>query len=300
MGYRFDVLINQGHGQGKEFNRGYIGPKYKNEGDSNFVFGWKLAPALEKYGMKVGLTRFNSYENPDLDVRGRMGKGCRLLISCHTNAGSGQGRGTEAWVDVNKGDDTLARNIVNSTCKALGTVNRGVRKRYLAGTKDDWYAVLRYNEAEDGLLLESAFHDKADDIEKYETNIDKAVEAVAYEIAKFYGFVKQNQTIKSTNVVKKESEDVKVANIKDLRAIGAPTWSEKANGVLATKGENLVSVQDTFLWQGATWDDSHKQEMRKLPKGTKIEVVDMSYRRAYLYVKCSDGVHGYVYVRHFR
>lgn len=177
------ILLDPGHGQGVNFKRGYVGAKWKNEGDGNFYFSLILSRELKKRGFVVGTTRSSIGQNPGLSQRGNMARGYDLFISLHTNAGGGHG--VEIYDDVSRSCYRLASNLCVTISKTLNIYNRGVKKRYYRG--GNWYGVLASNKARAGMLIEHCFHDNAGDIKKYEANADRLASAMADTIASYYG-----------------------------------------------------------------------------------------------------------------
>lgn len=188
------ILLDPGHGAGKDFNRGYVGAKWKNEGDGNFYFSLILSRELKKRGFIVGTTRSRIGQNPGLSQRGNMARGYDLFISLHTNAGGGHG--VEIYDDVSRSCYKLASNLCVTISKTLNVYNRGVKKRYYRG--GNWYGVLASNKARAGMLIEHCFHDNAGDIKKYEANAERLASAMADTIARYYG-MKQLGTTNTIN-----------------------------------------------------------------------------------------------------
>lgn len=188
------ILLDQGHGAGKDFNRGYLsGTKWKNEGDGNFYFGEILQKALEKYeGVQIFKTRNKISDNPSFKTRGNLGKGKDLFISLHTNAFNSTATGTEAYLDVGKGNSPseLAEKICKTISKTLNIPVRGVFKKYHNG--GNYYAVLRHNLASKGMLLETCFHTNRNDVTAYEEKANILADNIAKTIADYYGLKRKD------------------------------------------------------------------------------------------------------------
>lgn len=197
------VSHDYGHGSGSTHNRGYKGPKWKNEGDANFYFGEMLTKELRKYdGVTVITPRARIGDNPTWKARGNSGQGADLFLSSHTNAAGVNATGTEIFVDVGKGN--APTELANKLCKAisgeLGIPNRGVKRRYYNG--GNYYAVLRHNLAKEGMLIEYCFHTNYKEIVNYENKANELAKLVAKTIAEHYGLVKL-----SNNVIEENGDD---------------------------------------------------------------------------------------------
>ena len=189
------ILLDAGHGAGSIFNRGFKqvdNLPYCNEGDCNFIYAKNyLKPALEKYGIYVGLTRNDIKENPSLKARGEMGKDYDLLLSCHTNAANGVARGVEVWDSINPVESCkkLGDSICAAISKTLNTPNRGTKYRK-DGRGRNYYGILRYGAAKKNMIIEHVFHDNLQDATIYRKNLDKVANVVAYAIAGYFGLNK--------------------------------------------------------------------------------------------------------------
>lgn len=188
------IMLDPGHGAGREHNRGFVqidNLPYCNEGDCNFIYCRDhLKPALEAYGIEVGLTRKKIIDNPSLETRGRMADGYDLLISCHSNAFNSRATGVEIWDSTNPAESikNLTDKITEAISKELGIKNRGTKYRKYAGV--NYYGILRNGQAKHNFIIEHCFHDNPSDAKKYRTNLDGTAEAVAGAIAEFYGIEK--------------------------------------------------------------------------------------------------------------
>ena len=189
------ILLDPGHGAGARHNRGYVGPKWKNEGDGNYHYSLLLAKELRAYGIEVATTRDNIYKDPSLQARGTMGSGFDLFISLHTNAFKGQTSGVEIYEDVNNRATSLATALTNTISSTLDIPNRGVKYRYYGDNnsgvnpKSNYYGVLRANGAKAGMLIEHCYHDYESDVLKYEARADQLAKNMARTIAKYFGLI---------------------------------------------------------------------------------------------------------------
>ena len=186
---KIKILLDPGHGAGATHNRGYVGAKWKNEGDGNYYFSLLLKKELESYGIEVGTTRSAISNDPSLDSRGAKGAGYDLLLSLHTNAANGTAKGVEIYNDVTRSSGSALAGKLNSTISStLNTTNRGVKQRYYSSeSQENYYGVLRANKAKAGMLIEHCFHDNMDDVTTYENNAEILAKNMAKTIAQYYG-----------------------------------------------------------------------------------------------------------------
>lgn len=185
------IMLDPGHGAGREHNRGFVqidNLPYCNEGDCNFIYCRDhLKPALEAYGIEVGMTRKKLIDNPSLETRGRMADGYDLLISCHSNAfNGGRATGVEIWDSTNPAESIrgLTNKITAAISRELNIDNRGTKYRKYAGM--NYYGILRNGLAKHNFIIEHCFHDNPGDARKYRKNLDGTAKAVAGAIAEFY------------------------------------------------------------------------------------------------------------------
>ena len=185
------VMLDPGHGAGKEHNRGSV---IGHEGENNWHYSWHLKSALERYGCTVSVTRPKMTDNPTLAQRGGMAKGYDLMLSLHSNAmpsnspSSGRVRGIEVWDDTNAdySNKELAHAICEKVSKRFSIPNRGVKYR-----KDtdglNWYGVLRSSFAKSNMLIEHVFHDNHADCSIYVNQRAEMARMVAEAVAEVYG-----------------------------------------------------------------------------------------------------------------
>lgn len=207
------IMLDPGHGAGKAHNRGYVGSRWKNEGDGNYCFSLLLKKELESYGIVVGTTRNNINDNPSLNARGTKGAGYDLFLSLHTNAANGTAQGVEIYNDVTRtSGKVLAEKLTSTISNTLNITNRGVKYRYSGSY--NWYGVLGANKAKAGMLIEHCFHDNKNDVKKYEDNAEKLAENMAMVIANNYGLSKSG--VSGTNPIeppnKKEDDNMDCSN----------------------------------------------------------------------------------------
>ena len=237
------IMLDPGHGAGREHNRGFVqidNLPYCNEGDCNYVYCRDhLKPALEAYGIEVGMTRKKLIDNPSLEVRGRMARGYDLLISCHSNACGGRATGVEIWDSTNPAESikNLTDKITAAISKELDIPNRGTKYRKYAGV--NYYGILRNGMAKHNFIIEHCFHDNPGDARKYRKNLGGTAKAVAGAIAEFYGLEKIKEEKPECPYQKEEGE-------KDINTPARPKEEaisrfESTNGLdmIITKPENI-------------------------------------------------------------
>ncbi len=188
------VLLNAGHGTGKDHNRGGV---CYNEGDNNYHYSLVLKEELEKYeDIQVDLVRNRITDNPSLTERSAMGKGYDLYFSIHSNAcGDNSVRGTEVWDSVEGANKVLAKAICDTTANLFGHNNRGVK--YKEGqTGYNWYGELRFNQAKSAMIVEHGFHTNVQDCNYFKNNHKVIAQEQAKVIAQYYGLKRKVEDVK--------------------------------------------------------------------------------------------------------
>ncbi len=167
------ICIDPGHGVNA--NKGICTGYYESNG--NFALANILSEMLEEYGFTVVKTKNNLEENPSLEKRGDMAKGCKLFLSLHSDAASNKSASYVTVIRSLKRPNSynlgtlLATNIEKlmkrdvkeiTLSKYQGSIN-GVWTRLYPNTVDtDYYSVIRnaakYTECEDIFLLECGHH----------------------------------------------------------------------------------------------------------------------------------------------
>ena len=261
------IMLDPGHGAGNRYNRGFKqvdNLPYCNEGDCNYVYCRDyLKPALEAYGIEVGMTRKDIKDDPSLAERGRMGKGYDLLISCHSNAANGLASGVEIWDSTNTRESIkpLTDKICISISKALGIPNRGTRYRKQAnGT--NYYGVLRSGLAKHNFIIEHCFHDNWNDVIKYRKSLSIVADATAKTIADYFKLTDFIPTIvkhlpKTTTIL---------PSITIAQAILESDWGRSE---LAQKAYNFFGIKASKEWSGKVYT---KSTWEQRADGVKYEI----------------------------
>ena len=178
------VFIGAGHG-GKD--SGAIGRDGLKEKDLNLSIARACGAALERYGVKVLLSRTKDEADPvDQEVKECNAFAPDLAVDIHNNAGGGDG--AEAFHSRVGGlGKTAAENIL-AEIAALGQRIRGAKTR-LNASGSDYYAFIRDTKAH-AVIVECAFVDSAD-IALIDTEAEriKVGEAIARGILRTLGIV---------------------------------------------------------------------------------------------------------------
>lgn len=186
------ILLAQGHGAGKEHNRGGL---YFNEGDNNYYYSLELKKELETYeNIQVDLLRKKITDNPNIYERAKTGQGYDLYYAIHSNATKdSKVRGTEVWDSIEIPNYGLAKAICDATANLFNHHNRGVK--YKEGQKGyNWYGELRFNKAKSAMIVENGFHTNHDDCLFFKNNHRQIAKVQARAIASFYGLKKKSTT----------------------------------------------------------------------------------------------------------
>ncbi len=167
------ICIDAGHGVNA--NRGVCTGYYESNG--NFALANLVSEELEKSGFIVIKTKTNLQEDPSLEARGNMAKGCQLFLSLHSDAASNQNVSYVTAIRSIKRPDSytlgalLAGNIETlmkkdlpdiSLSKYAGAIDGVWTRKYPSKANTDYYSVIRnaakYSECKDIFLLECGHH----------------------------------------------------------------------------------------------------------------------------------------------
>lgn len=178
------ICIDPGHGGTDRANRG---PTGYIEADGVLEISKYLKGFMVAVGWDVKLTREDD-SFIAIRERARIAAkwGADVFISEHTNACNTKARGTEVFSSVDLQDDVLADNISAAIAKALGIPDRGGKKwESKIHPGEDFLGVI--DEAQDlGIkhvfLVETAFHDNAEDEAILKVPINKMKSAIAQGI----------------------------------------------------------------------------------------------------------------------
>lgn len=200
------VCLDAGH-YGK-YNRSPVVPEYY-ESDMNWKLQNLLKAELEKYGVKVIITRADKNKDLALESRGKASKDADLFISLHSNATSAE---TTKYVvamyqvDDNCGEmDEQSKAFAAKIAKTVGEVmglpyqtwtTKSSSDRDGNGYKDDYYGVLRgaHTVHTPSVIIEHGFHTNTATAKwlLVEANLKKLAVAEAKTIAEWFD-VKQKE-----------------------------------------------------------------------------------------------------------
>lgn len=187
-----NLVFDAGHGQGQAHNRGYVGKRWKNEGDGNYYFSNLVRDRVNSYdGIHVWRTRPNIKQNPSLSDRAKYMGDKRGFFSWHTNAfRRNQASGVEIFfwnqAKLRQGRN-LGNRILNVISKTLKIPNRGLKTYPFAVLNTD------HNQARESMLIEVCFHDNEQDVSKYEAQAEDLAVKLADEIVTYYGIKKKSE-----------------------------------------------------------------------------------------------------------
>jgi len=118
------IAIDAGHGKGGD--PGAIGPYGTKEADITQALALKLGNFIIALGHEAILCDRSLYASERAQEASR--KGCGILISLHTNAGSASAQGIEAWfAHGNEEGRRMASAILGVLTAETGAVSRGIK-----------------------------------------------------------------------------------------------------------------------------------------------------------------------------
>ncbi len=187
------ICIDAGHGEG--YNPSPALPAYR-EGTRMFVLQRYLAQELKRYGFEVLCTRKTLQDDPDLSERGRMSKGCDLLLSLHSNAVGPQTNEAVDYVrvyyPVSETGKDLAGEMADLIAAVMGTKQAPQHlTRWNSAHNADYYGIIRHAVAvgTPALLLEHSFHTNSRSTAWLleDENLHRLAAAEAALLAEYYG-----------------------------------------------------------------------------------------------------------------
>lgn len=187
------ICIDAGHGFGQ--NQSPAVAEYY-EGNRMFALQGFLRAALEDYGFEVVCTRQSVRDNPTLYERALCGRGCKLLVSLHSDAVGSAANETVDRVGVFRSINgemrPLAEELAEVVSFVMGTKQASrVQTRANSAGDADYYGILRHSVAlgTPALLIEHSFHTNAR-IARWllrDENLCTLAEAEAACIAEYFG-----------------------------------------------------------------------------------------------------------------
>jgi len=152
------IGIDPGHG--KDGDPGAVGPSGLKESDVTLALAVQLGNFLLALGEEALICDRNLYSSERGAQASR--EGCDILISLHTNSGSPQAKGIEAWfAHGNEEGKRLAGSVLGVLVSETGAVSRGIKddEDWRPGNDPTWkggMGVLRSFRGP-GVLLEIIF-----------------------------------------------------------------------------------------------------------------------------------------------
>ena len=199
-----NMMIDPGHDRGK-YNQSPVVPEYW-EGERMWALAQRLRAALETRGIGTGCTKSRCDQAVNVLARGRMAKGYDSLLSLHSNAYADPAVDRPVGIcqvddncgPIDEASKALARRLSKAVERVMGT--RGQAEVYSRkssadrdgdGYQDDWYGVLRgaHEVGVPAVILENGFHTNPEAAAwlLVDANLDKLAEALADELADYYG-----------------------------------------------------------------------------------------------------------------
>lgn len=221
------IMLDAGH-YGK-YNQSPAVKEYY-ESDFSFKFCQLLKAELEKYGIKVGLTREEQGKDLGLIERGRKSKGYDLFLSIHSNAvGSIVNEAVDYPVAITMADndstdiDEISKEIGERLSKCVEEI-MGTKQKARTNTRksandrdknglydDEYYGVLQGAKiiGVPGIILEHSFHTntRATEWLLNADNLAKMAEKEAEVLADYFGMKKKNTEVAEWYRVRKTWED---------------------------------------------------------------------------------------------
>lgn len=245
--------IDAGH-YGK-YNRSPVVPEYY-ESDMNWKLHLKLKTELEKYnGVEVMTTREDKDKDLEPTARGKMSKGCDLLLSLHSNGASREDADhvvifvplEDKSTDIDEKSRALANKLAPMITDLMGVKERNYRVASVKSSydrngdgilNDNYYGVLHGARMVEtpALIVEHSFHTNKRSAEwlLVDANLSKLAKEEAKIIAEHYGLSLKGD-VNGDGVV--DSVDVTAVN-EVLAGIKEPSKASDVNG------DGIINVSD--------------------------------------------------------
>lgn len=186
---KIKICLDAGH-YGK-YNQSPAVPKYY-ESDMAWKLHLKLKACLEEFGIEVVTTRTSQKQNLGLTTRGKIAKGCNLLLSIHSNAATKESTDYPiAFIPINGSANELGEQLAKCVEQVMGTKQSG-RAESKKSEKGNWdyYSVINgaASIGVPGIILEHSFHTntRATKWLMEDSNLDKLAKAEAKVIAEYF------------------------------------------------------------------------------------------------------------------
>ncbi len=183
ISYDLTVCIDAGHGAQ---DSGCVNAdSTRLEKNDNLAISLRLRDELEKYGVKVIMTRQDdSFLELEQRVETANANNCDLFVCMHRNAYTGSMNGTEIWVSNArpKEDTVLAQNILSAVEKVGINNNRGVCYGYVGDENVNYY--VNSHTKMPSCLVELGFLTDESDNKLFDEHIDDYSKAIADAVIK--------------------------------------------------------------------------------------------------------------------
>lgn len=251
------ILLSAGHGG---TDSGSIGADKGKEKDRTINLANKVASYLRNVGHTVTV---NTEKTASAGWRFKNRAGYDFALSIHFNAYNGTATGTECWY---KGTQKKASALSSAVANVLGIKNRGAK-----ATTTLYMMNIGFDN-----LIEVCFHDNANDLNKYNANIDKVAKAIADTIngGSIGSSTSSNTSNSSTNTgsyngnsivdyLKSTGQDSSFSNRKKLA---------QANGISNYTGTAAQNIQLLNILRSGSTSNSNSYYVKY--NGSSTSIVD--------------------------
>lgn len=186
------ICLDAGHDG--QYNRSSVLPAYY-ESDFNWKLHLKLKKELEAYGIQVITTRANQNVEMGTKSRGRLGQGCTLLLSIHSNAADRESADYPlVIVPISGAGDAIGKKLAACVKEVMETKEPADMWNKKSDSGNDWYGVINgaAQVGVPGIIIEHSFYTNKRMAEwmMVDSNLDKLAKAEADVIAAHYGISK--------------------------------------------------------------------------------------------------------------
>ena len=274
------VCLDAGH-YGK-YNRSPAVLEYY-ESDMNWKLHLLLKVELERYGIKVTLTRSDKDKDLALYNRGAASKDCDLFLSIHSNAVGDDVNESVDYVVVHVQLDGKGNTLGNALAQAIAAAMDTKQTAYIntrKGNNGEYYGVLRGAAAVGtiGMILEHSFHTNTRSTKWLleESNLEKLAVVEAAEIAAWFGVEKEKPAQTPATAwyrIRKSWDDadsqiaayVNLDYAKSACPVGYSVYDSEGKAVYTRAASTPASNSFTLTLQ----------ELKKGDKGSKVKALQI-------------------------